>query len=192
MLLPEKQFTDDGFEMTIGTNHLGPFLLTNLLMDKIRASKPSRIVNVSSRAHEKGHIELTDLNYATRPWASMEAYRQSKLANVLFSRKLAEMLDKDEVTVYSLHPGVVHTDLGRHVEARIGPLKHILWGLLWPFTKNPVQGAQTSIHCAVDDEVGGHSGRYYSDCTEREVAPQAQDDEVAAKLWQLSAKLVNL
>ncbi len=88
--------------MTIGTNHLGPFLLTNLLLDKLKSSKPSRIVNVSSRAHEKGQIDLNDLNYATKPFNSMEAYRQSKLANVMFSDVLAKKLDKDEVANYFL------------------------------------------------------------------------------------------
>ena len=88
--------------MTIGTNHLGPFLLTNLLLDKLKSSMPSRIVNVSSRAHEKGQIDLNDLNYATKPFNSMEAYRQSKLANVMFSDVLAKKLDKDEVANYFL------------------------------------------------------------------------------------------
>ena len=94
MLLPEKTHTADGYEMTIGVNHLGHFLLTNLLLDKLRASKPSRIVNVSSLAHEKGKMDLTDLNYATKDWDSMGAYRQSKLANVLFSRQLEKLLPK--------------------------------------------------------------------------------------------------
>ena len=94
MLLPDKTHTADGYEMTIGVNHLGHFLLTNLLLDKLRASKPSRIVNVSSLAHEKGKMDLTDLNYATKPWDSMGAYRQSKLANVLFSRQLEKLLPK--------------------------------------------------------------------------------------------------
>ena len=94
MLLPDKTHTADGYEMTIGVNHLGHFLLTNLLLDKLRASKPSRIVNVSSLAHEKGKMDLTDLNYATKAWDSMGAYRQSKLANVLFSRQLEKLLPK--------------------------------------------------------------------------------------------------
>ena len=94
MWLPEKTHTSDGFETTIGVNHLGHFLLTNLLLEKLRASKPSRIVNVSSRAHIRGKMDLTDLNYATKPWDAMGAYSQSKLANVLFSRQLAKLLQK--------------------------------------------------------------------------------------------------
>jgi len=192
MLLPEKTHTADGYETTIGVNHLGHFLLTNLLLDKLRASKPSRIVNVSSLAHEKGKIDLGDLNYATKPWDSMAAYRQSKLANVLFSRQLAKLLEKDEVTVYSLHPGVVRTELGRHIIQKLGIFAYLLGALIWPFTKNPAQGAQTTIYCAVDEEISGHSGRYYSDCKEKDAAPQAQDDETAEKLWELSEKLVGL
>ena len=142
-----------------------------------------------SLAHEKGQIDLTDLNYATKKFDSMAAYRQSKLANVLFSLKLSQMLEKDEVTVYSLHPGVVRTELGRHLPKL---LLYILGPLLWPFTKNPVQGAQTSIYCSVAEEISGHSGRYYSDCKEKPAAPQGQDEETAEKLWELSAKLVDL
>ena len=178
--------------MTIGVNHLGHFLLTNLLLDKIKACQPSRIINVSSRAHERGQMDLTDLNYAAKPWSAMKAYEQSKLANVLFSRQLAKMLPKDEVGVYSLHPGVVRTDLGRHIEKRIGIFRYLLWGALWPFTKNAKQGAQTTIHCAVTEELQGQSGLYYSDCAEKKAAPQAEDDETAQKLWDLSSKLVGL
>ena len=139
-----------------------------------------------------GHMDLTDLNYATKPYATIQAYEQSKLANVLFSRKLSQIVDKDEITVYSLHPGVVRTELGRHMENRMGPFRHLFWGLIWPFTKSPMQGAQTTIYCAIDEEISGHSGRYYSDCKEKTVASQGEDDETAEKLWEISAKLVNL
>ena len=87
---------------------------------------------------------------------------------------------------------MVRTDLGRHIEQKIGVFKYLLGAFIWPFSKNPTQGAQTSIYCAVAEEVSGHSGRYYSDCHEKEAAPQAQDDETAEKLWELSAKLVGL
>ena len=137
-------------------------------------------------------MDLTDLNYATKPYATIQAYEQSKLANVLFSRKLSQIVDKDEITVYSLHPGVVRTELGRHMENRMGPFRHLFWGLIWPFTKSPMQGAQTTIYCAIDEEISGHSGRYYSDCKEKTVASQGEDDETAEKLWEISAKLVNL
>ena len=187
----EKIHTADGFESTIGVNHLGHFLLTNLLLDKLRNSKPARIVNVSSGAHYGGQIDLTDLNWATK-WQPRKAYGQSKLANVLFSRQLAKIVDKNEVCVYSLHPGVVRTEIFRDIEASIGVFKYLMWGLLWPFTKNPIQGAQTTIHCAVAEELEGETGLYYSDCAPKEAAPQAQDDEMAEKLWDLSMKFVGL
>ena len=192
MWIPEKTYTDDGFESTIGVNHLGPFLLTNLLLDKIKASQPARIVNVSSRAHTRGQIDLTDLNYATKAWNPMKAYEQSKLANVLFSRSLSRMFHPNEVSVYSLHPGVVRTDLGRHIEKKMGVFSYLMWGLLWPFIKNPAQGAQTTIYCAVDEDIKGQTGLYYSDCAVKETAPQGLDDVTAEKLWTLSTKLVNL
>jgi len=187
----EKTHTADGFESTIGVNHLGHFLLTNLLLDKLRNSKPARIVNVSSGAHTRGQIDLTDLNSATK-WQPRKAYEQSKLANVLFSRQLAKIVDKNEICVYSLHPGVVRTEIFRDIEASIGVFKYLMWGLLWPFTKNPMQGAQTTIHCAVAEELEGETGLYYSDCSPKEAAPQAQDDEMAEKLWDLSMKFVGL
>ena len=103
MLLPKRVHTDDGFEMTIGTNHLGPFLLTNLLLDKLKESKPSRIVNVSSRAHEQGRMDLTDLSYAVKPWKSMEAYRQSKLVKNVVSDIFIDFLYiKNISNIYTL------------------------------------------------------------------------------------------
>ena len=102
------------------------------------------------------------------------------------------MLNPNEVCVYSLHPGVVRTEIFRDIEASIGVFKYLMWGLLWPFTKNPIQGAQTTIHCAVAEELEGETGLYYSDCSPKEAAPQAQDDEMAEKLWDLSMKLVGL
>ena len=103
MLLPKRVHTDDGFEMTIGTNHLGPFLLTNLLLEKLKESKPSRIVNVSSRAHEQGRMDLTDLSYAVKPWKSMEAYRQSKLVKNVVSDIFIDFLYiKNISNIYTL------------------------------------------------------------------------------------------
>jgi len=192
MPTPQKTHTADGFESTIGVNHLGHFLLTNLLLDKLKGSKPARIVNVSSRAHIRGQMDITDLNFATKPWQPRKSYEQSKLSNVLFTKQLAKILDKNEVCVYSLHPGVVRTDIFRDIEAKIGIFKYLMWGILWPFTKSPEQGAQTTIHCAVAEELEGETGLYYSDCAPKTPAPQAQDDEMAEKLWNLSLKLVGL
>lgn len=109
-----KLMTKDGIEMQIGVNHMGHFLLTNLLLDLIQKSAPSRIVNVSSLAHTRGEIKVADLN-SEQSYDSGKAYSQSKLANVLFTRELAKRLAGTHVTVNALHPGVVHTELGRHM-----------------------------------------------------------------------------
>ena len=196
------QRTEDGFEMQIGTNHFGHFLFTNLLLDKIKASAAksksedggagARIVTVSSRAHERGRVDLDDLNWETRPYNRMHAYEQSKLANVLFTRELAKRLEGTGVSCYSLHPGVVRTELGRHIEDVVGPLKHLLWGAIFFFTKNCREGAQTSIYCAVDERAGRETGLYYSDCRVKLEMPQARDDEMAKKLWEASVKATGL
>lgn len=109
-----KMLTKDGIELQLGTNHLAHFLLTNLLLDLLKQSSPSRIVNVSSLAHTRGEIKVADLN-SEQSYDSGKAYSQSKLANVLFTRELARRLEGTHVTVNSLHPGIVHTELGRHM-----------------------------------------------------------------------------
>ncbi|TRY62657.1 hypothetical protein TCAL_07957 [Tigriopus californicus] len=191
MMCPYSK-TEDGFEMQIGTNHLGHFLLTNLLLDKIKASAPARIVHVSSRAHERGQMDLDDLQWEKKKYNSMNAYGQSKLANVLFSNELARRLHGTGVTSNSLHPGVVKTELGRHIEAAIGPLKYLLYFFVFFFMKNAKEGAQTSIHCAVEETLKEESGKYFSDCKEKEAQPLAKDEGLAKRLWELSSKLVNL
>ena len=125
MMCPEMK-TEDGFEMQIGTNHFGHFLFTNLLLDKIKKSTPARIVTVSSIAHNEGHIDLDDIHFERRPYGILVAYQQSKLANILFSRELAKRLKGSGVTTYTLHPGVIDTDLFQHVEDKFGPLKSII------------------------------------------------------------------
>lgn len=197
MVVPEGK-TEDGFETTFGVNHLGHFLLTHLLMDLLVShNQPARIINVSSLAHKFGKINFDDLMYTKRYfgfYASWEAYCQSKLANVLFTRELAHRLEGTKVTSYSLHPGSIQTELSRHIgiiwNYEIGRvLTHIL---TWPFMKDPVQGAQTTICCAVDKSLETHSGKYYSDCAEEEPSSEGLDDVTAKKLWDVSIDLVKL
>ncbi|KAM6979552.1 retinol dehydrogenase 13 [Aplochiton taeniatus] len=190
MMCP-KWKTEDGFEMQFGVNHLGHFLLTNCLLDLLKKSTPSRIVNVSSLAHEKGKIHFADINLDDE-YSPQISYRQSKLANVLFSRELAARLQGTGVTVYSLHPGVIRTELGRHFFPTIALWKRILAVPLMMLIKSPWEGAQTTIYCAVDESEANASGLYYSDCAPKEAAPQACDDEAARKLWELSADMVGL
>lgn len=186
--------TEDGFELQFGTNHLGHFLLTNLLLDKIKSSAPARIINVSSLAHTQGKIHWDDINLekpgAFKPFT---AYSQSKLANVLFTRELAKRLKGSGVNIYAVHPGAVKTEFGRKLgdilPAFIVFLLHVLGPL---FTKSSEQGAQTSIYCAVADEVEQQTGLYYSDCAVKQPANQALDDDAAKRLWDLSAKMVGI
>ncbi|KAM3593847.1 uncharacterized protein V6R79_023339 [Siganus canaliculatus] len=177
--------TADGFEMQIGVNHFGHFLLTFLLLDLIKRSAPARIVTVSSMAHSWGSINLEDIN-SEKSYNKNSAYSQSKLANVLFSRALAKRLEGTGVTTYVLHPGVVQTDLWRHLN---GPQQAIM-KMVSPFTKNSVQGAQTTIYCAVEPSLEKETGGYYSDCAPASCSANGKNDELAQKLWELSCQLL--
>ncbi|XP_076746516.1 retinol dehydrogenase 12 isoform X3 [Maylandia zebra] len=191
MMCP-KQLTEDNFETQLAVNHLGHFLLTNLLLPKLKSSSPSRVVNVSSIAHRGGRIDFDDLFFSRRPYGALESYRQSKLANILFSRELARRLSGSGVSSFSLHPGVIRTELGRHVEGWF-PLVGLLLKLpSLLLMKTPWEGCQTSLYCAVTPGLEELSGCYFSDCAEKETAPEGQDDVVARKLWEVSTRLVGL
>ncbi|XP_018609723.1 retinol dehydrogenase 12 isoform X2 [Scleropages formosus] len=186
MMCPYSK-TADGFEMQFGVNHLGHFLLTYLLMDLIKRSAPARIVNVSSTAHTWGAINLDDIN-SEKSYDAKKAYGQSKLANILYTRSLAKRLEGTGVTAYSLHPGVVQSELWRHLST---PLQ-LAVKVFSPFTKTAVQGAQTSIYCAVEPELEKESGGYYSDCAPASCARSARDDEMAQNLWDLSCQMLGI
>ncbi|KAM4602543.1 retinol dehydrogenase 13 isoform 2-T2 [Polymixia lowei] len=190
MMCP-KWKTEDGFEMQFGVNHLGHFLLTNCLLDLLKKSAPSRIVIVSSLAHKKGHIHFDDINF-DKDYQREKSYRQSKLANVLFSRELAARLQGTGVTTYSLHPGVIRTELGRYLFPTLALWKRIVAQPLLMLIKTPWEGAQTTIYCAVEESLENVTGLYYCDCVSKEPAPQALDDITARKLWDLSASMVGL
>lgn len=179
--------TADGFEMQIGVNHMGHFLLTYLLLDLIKSSAPARIITVSSMAHKWGAINLEDIN-SEKSYDKRKAYSQSKLANILFTRSLAKRLEGTGVTTYALHPGVVQTDLWRHLSK---PEQAVMW-MARPFTKTSVQGAQTSIYCAVAPELDKESGKYYSDCAPANCTQAALDDDMAQRLWELSCKMLSI
>lgn len=145
-----RQTTNEGFEMQIGVNHLGHFLLTHLLLDYLKASTPSRIINVSSIAHARGFIDTSDFN-SEKSYDPKKAYEQSKLANVLFTRELSKRLQGSGVTVNALHPGIVDTELMRHmgvVNSFFG--KITVYPFLWLFTKRPNAGAQTTLYCSLE------------------------------------------
>ncbi|XP_023142836.2 retinol dehydrogenase 13 isoform X1 [Amphiprion ocellaris] len=185
--------TEDGFDMQFGVNHLGHFLLTNLLLDKLKESAPSRVINLASLAHIVGKIDFEDLNWEKKKFDTKQAYCQSKLANVLFTRELAKRLQGSGVTVNAVHPGVVATELGRHTGMHQSQFSS---SVLSPFfsllVKNPELGAQPSVYLAVSEEMEGVTGQYYDVMTEKEPAPQALDEEAARRLWEVSSRLVGL
>lgn len=179
--------TADGIEASWAVNHLGYFLLTNLLLGRIRESAPARIVNVASEAYRfASALDPDDPTGGRYRW--WNAYGRSKLANVLFTRELARRLEGSGVTANALHPGGVATGLGQQNGWWAVPLTRVL-GL---FMKSPEQGAATSLHLAIAPELDGTSGRYYADCKEKRLAGQALDDDLAARLWATSARQVGL
>lgn len=182
--------TDEGFEMQLGVNHLGHFLLTHLLLDLLKASAPSRIVVVSSKLYKYGHINFDDLN-SENNYNKAFCYSQSKLANLLFTLELARRLEGTGVTVNALTPGIVRTRLGRHIQI---PLlaKPLFYLASLVFFKSPLEGAQTPLYLACSPEVEGVSGKCFANCKEEELLPKATDEEAAKKLWDISRRMVGL
>jgi retinol dehydrogenase-12 len=186
--------TKDGFEMNFGVMHLGHFYLTNLLIDVLKTTAPSRVVNVSSLGHTTVKMNWDDLQ-GEKSYNTYFAYGQAKLANVLFTVELARRLQGTGVTCVSLHPGGVRTDIWREYINGIN-LRTFLSILLLPvyylISKDARQGAQTTIHCAVDDSVPDSNGKYFSDCHVTKCSAEATNPEAAKRLWEISEKLVGL
>jgi NAD(P)-dependent dehydrogenase (short-subunit alcohol dehydrogenase family) len=203
--------TVDGFETQFGINHLGHFLLTELLLDTLKASAPSRIVCVSSVAHvgmrgQVGEIDFDDLNFERRPYNRMAAYTQSKLANVLHALNLSRRLEGTGVSAFSVHPGWIRSNLAQHMmpvwvqNVVMRPFSRPLGMMSWS------EGAQTTLHCLLDDAAPQHSGEYYSQNSilypnkedrpggwpMSSPNPNAHDAELAEKLYQRSLELVGL
>ncbi|MEW4569358.1 SDR family oxidoreductase [Tautonia sp. JC769] len=187
-LFLERRESVDGIEMTFALNHLAYFLLTHLLLDRLKAAAPSRIVVVASDAHRGASIDFEDLQGRDR-FKGFRAYRQSKLANILFAGELARRLDGSGVTVNALHPGVVNSSFFSSGE---GPAWWVMKRVAGLFAISPEHGARTSVYLARSPEVEGVSGAYF--VKQREVKPDAaaQDDEVARRLWRVSEELTGL
>jgi NAD(P)-dependent dehydrogenase (short-subunit alcohol dehydrogenase family) len=183
-----RHVTADGLERTFALNHLAAFLLTNLLLDRLKASAPARIVSVSSGAQSRGTIDFEDLQ-GERNYSEQKAYPQSKLASVMFTYELARRLDGSGVTATVLHPGVVRTGFGAEDPSRIFKLLVPLWR---PFMKTPQQGAAMSIELASTAKVEGVTGRYFADGRPQTSNRASYDEGAAARLWQVSAGLVGL
>lgn len=180
--------TPDGIESTFAVNHLAYFLLTQLLLDRLRASAPARIVNVASDAHRFGQLDLDDLEYRRRRFRPMQVYGSSKLLNILWTYELARRLEGSGVTANCLHPGGVNTGLG---DQNAGPL-YLLGKLVKIFMRTPERGAETSVYLCRSPEVEGVSGRYFADCRERRSSPIAHDRDAARRLWEQSERLTGV
>lgn len=183
VIMQRKTETVDGFETTFGVNHIGHFLLTLLLVERLEASAPARIVNTASDAHRSsgGRLDFDNLR-AEKKFSIMRAYGSSKLANILFTRELARRLEGRGITVNAFHPGMVGSEFSKNN----GLLARIVMSLLRPFSRSPEKGAETGIYLCTSSEVEGETGRYYYDCKEHEPAEQAMNDEDAKRLWELS------
>jgi len=182
-----RGITKDGFELQFGTNHLGPYLFTRLLLDRIKGSGDARIVNVASKSHYSAKkIDWTKLQQPTRSMTAMDEYAVSKLSNVLFTKELARRLENTDVTTYAVHPGVVATEIWKRVP---GPFR---WAIK-KFMITPEKGAEASLRCATDPELAKQTGRYY-DVGGRETTPSklADDVELAKTLWTKSAEWTGL
>ncbi|MFC5828261.1 SDR family oxidoreductase [Nonomuraea insulae] len=183
-----RHVTADGLERTFALNHLAPFLLTSLLLDRLEHSAPARVITVSSHAHTAGHIDFDDLQ-GERSYSGSRAYDQSKLANVLFTYELARRLRATSVTANALHPGVVSTSFGAEDPAGV---QRLLVPFLRPFMKVPAQGAATSVHLASAPDLKEVTGGYFAGGKPRRSSKRSHDQAAAARLWHVSADLAGL
>lgn len=184
----DKEKTADGFERTFATNHLGYFLLTDQLLDLLKKSAPSRIVNVASEAHRQvGGIDFDDPMFDKRSYGGFASYGQSKLANILFTRELARKLEGTKVTANSLHPGVIASGFGRNNKGVFG---FIMRNVAGPFLGSEESGAKTSVYLASSPDVEGKTGLYWKSSREAKPTRAGQDDEAAKRLWKLSEELI--
>ena len=184
-LAGQRGMTDSGFELAFGTNYVGPFLLTGLLLDRLRESAPARIVNVSSIGHYRAPgIDYEAVRQPTKSRTGLPEYSVSKLGNVLHAQELAHRLQGARVTTYSLHPGAIATDVWRRVPWPVRPLIKLRM-------RSPAEGAETTLYCATSPEVAAESGHYYDDCRRKEPG-EAATPQLAAELWDRSIAWIEL
>jgi NAD(P)-dependent dehydrogenase (short-subunit alcohol dehydrogenase family) len=183
-----RQVTADGLELTFALNHLAPFLLTNLLLDTLRANTPARVVTVGSMAHNGAHIPFDDLQQTKGRYSPFGVYGQTKLANIMFTYALARRLDGSGVTANTLHPGVVGSNFARNN----GPVMNVAMQLARPFMINVDKGAETSIYLASSPEVATVSGQYFYKCKPKRSSQASYDETAQERLWQVSEQLTGL
>jgi NAD(P)-dependent dehydrogenase (short-subunit alcohol dehydrogenase family) len=176
----QRGLTKSGFELAFGTNHIGHFLFTNLLLDRLRKSAPARVITVASRAHYRARgIDFEAVRRPTRSITGLEEYGVSKLANVLFSAELGRRLAGSGVTTYALHPGVVASDIWRRVPPPFGFVIKL-------FMISGTEGAKTTLHCATSPEAAHETGLYYDRCQPKRPSTLARDAALADELWRKS------
>jgi NAD(P)-dependent dehydrogenase (short-subunit alcohol dehydrogenase family) len=184
-----RRETADGFETMFSVNYLAPFLLTNLLLDRLKANAPARIVNVSSDSHQSGYIKMDDLQ-SEKKYRFMRAYGQSKLALVLFTYELSRRLQGTGVTANCLHPGFVATNIGQNGRVPVG--RSIIKLIFSNLGISPEEGAKTSIYLASSPEIEGVTGKYFVKSIPIRSASISYDESLQRQLWEESARLVNL
>lgn len=187
VLVTSRRTTVDGIEETFAINHLAYFLLTNLLLDVLKASAPARIVNVSSKAHRGARINFDDVQNA-RKFSAFNVYGQSKLANILFTRELSRRLEGTGVTANCLHPGVIASGFGQTYGGFFGKMMTVAH----LFMASTEEGAKTQVYLASSPEVEGVSGKYFDKCKEARPTREAQDDAAARRLWEISEEMTGL
>ena len=184
-----REVTEDGIERTLAVNHLGPFLLTNLLLDLLVKSAPARVVNVASVEHYHATMDLSDLGFERSGWNITKAYGRSKLGNVMFTRALAKRLEGKGVTVNAVHPGAVATGIW---DVAPGWMQPVIWLLKKLIMIPPEKAAKSIVHLALSAEVEGKTGLYFNQLKPKEPSKLALDDALAERLWAESARLVKL
>lgn len=189
LLMHKKELTPDNLEYSFATNHMAYFILTNLLLDLLKKSAPSRIVSVASEAHRMGDLDFDDINFEKHSYSPWKAYGKSKLNNILFTYELADRLKGTGVTANCLHPGVVNTGF-TFIDIPI--VKPIVEAIVKPFLLTPEKGAETQIYLATSEEVNGVTGKYFSKKRSTPSSTNSHSKEAQKKLWELSEKLSGL
>jgi NAD(P)-dependent dehydrogenase (short-subunit alcohol dehydrogenase family) len=187
LVLKRRTETPDSIEVTLAINHLAPFLLTNLLLDLLRKSAPSRIITVSSGAERMGKIDFDDLQSEKR-YRGFQVYAMTKLANIIFTFDLAERLEGTGVTANCVHPGSVNTNFGANNRGGMA----LLFRAFKPFMRSPEQGAETLVYLAASPEAEKMSGKYLSDHEVQAASREAYDESVRKRLWEVSEELTGL
>jgi len=184
--VPRRALSADGIEMTVAGNYLGAALLTMLLIELLKSSTPSRIVNVSSEAHRNGRLDMNDLQFETRKYSTFGAYGQSKLLMNAFTFELARRLDGSGVTANCLHPGVLATNIW---PADAPLIARILMAMAKPFMLSPKRGAETSLYLAASPEVTGVSGQYFIKSKRADSSPLSRDPKLMVEIWRWTQEM---